>query len=70
MLNSARQRLRDDIAHGDSAAAVDDKVARAGPALDEEQQAALWLYAWHHAGGDDPAAPAAHGARPPGHLGR
>jgi hypothetical protein len=40
MLNSARQRLRDVIAHGDSPAAVQDKVAETGPTLGDEQQAA------------------------------
>jgi hypothetical protein len=68
MLDSARQRLRDVIAHGDSPAAVQDKVAQAGPTLGEEQQAALWLYGWHHAGGDGACRPSPHGAPQPGHL--
>ena len=70
MLNSARQRLRDDIVHGDSPAAVQDKVAQAGPTLGEEQQAVLWLYGWHHAGGDGACRPAEHGGDHPGRLGR
>jgi hypothetical protein len=70
MLNSARQRLREDIAPGDSPADVEDKVARVAPTLGEEQQAVLWLYGWHHAGGDGACPPAAHHAPHPGRLAR
>ena len=65
MLDIARQRLRDDIAHGDSPDVVEGKAARAGPTLDEEQRAALWLYGWHHAGGDDACRLSAPGAGKP-----
>jgi hypothetical protein len=43
MLENARQRLRRVIARGDSPDVVEAKVAEAGPALGEEQRAALWL---------------------------
>jgi hypothetical protein len=49
MLEMARRRLRADVAPGDSPADVEEKVGRAGPWLDEERRAALWLYGWHHA---------------------
>jgi hypothetical protein len=62
MLELARKRLRDDVTRGDSPAVVEGKAARAGPTLDEEQRAALWLYGWHHAGGDDACRRSARGA--------
>jgi hypothetical protein len=49
MLDIARDRVRVDVAPGDSLAEVEEKVSRAGPSLDDERQAALWLYGWHHA---------------------
>jgi hypothetical protein len=70
MLNSARQRLREDLAPGDSPAVVQDKVEKAGPTLGEEQQAVLWLYGWHHAGGDDACRSSAHRAHYPAHVQR
>ncbi len=50
MFDAARHRLRETVAHGDSAQAIDSKVTEAGSTLDEERQAALWLYAWGLAG--------------------
>lgn len=70
MLNSARQRLREDLAPGDSPVAAQDEVEKAGPTLGEEHQAALWLYGWHHADGDDACRPSAHRAQPPARLER
>ena len=52
MLEVAREYLRERIAVGDSPEVVDAEVAEAAPRMDEEEQAALWLYAWHLAGAD------------------
>lgn len=53
MLETARQRLRETVAEGDSPEAVDARVAEVASASTEEEQAALWLYAWHRAGDDE-----------------
>jgi hypothetical protein len=53
MLDVVRRRLRDTVVEGDSPSQVDAKVVEASPAMGEERLAAMWLYGWHHAGGDD-----------------
>lgn len=67
MLEIARRTLRDTIDRGDAPQVIDDKVARAAPGVGEERQAALWLYAFHLAGGGDARRrvrrPAGHGHR-------
>jgi hypothetical protein len=45
----ARDRIRQAIAPGAGTEAIDRLVERDGRGLGEEDRAALWLYAWHHA---------------------
>jgi hypothetical protein len=57
MLDIVRTRLRETITEGDPPDVVDAKVTEAAPAVSEERYAALWLYAWHYAGGDGTCRP-------------
>jgi hypothetical protein len=43
---------------------VDEKVRDAAPRMSDERLAAMWLYGWHHAGGDDACRPSISGAVP------
>ncbi len=57
MTDTARSHLRETIERGDSPCDVDTKVQDAQdtcPRMSGEQSAALWLYGWHWAGGDNP----------------
>ena len=51
MFESARLELGETILPGDPPDVIDAKVAEAAAWLGEEQQAALWLYAWSLAAG-------------------
>lgn len=56
MLEAARHHLRETIACGDTVRTLDEEVTHAAPSVNDEERAALWLYAWHSAGDtDDPA---------------
>jgi hypothetical protein len=51
MIDTAvRRRIRQRISKGASVDAIDRAVDDTARHLDEEERAALWLYAWHHAG--------------------
>ncbi len=58
MMDVVRRRLRDTVVEGDSPSQVDAKVLDAAPTMSEERLAAMWLYGWHHAGGDGACRPA------------
>ena len=67
MLDVVRERLRDSVVEGDSPSQVEAKVLEASPAMSDERLAAMWLYGWHHAGGDGacrPSKPFVVGGRP------
>jgi hypothetical protein len=46
---AVRRRIRQRISKGASVDAIDRAVDDTARHLDEEERAALWLYAWHHA---------------------
>jgi hypothetical protein len=64
MMDVVRRRLRDTVVDDDSPAQVDEKVRDAAPRMSDERLAAMWLYGWHHAGGDDACRPSVSGAVP------
>ena len=67
MLDVVRRSIRDSVVEGDSPYQVEAKVLEASPPMSEERLAAMWLYGWHRAGGDDacrPAEPFVVGSRP------
>jgi hypothetical protein len=43
------RRIRRRISKGASVDAIDRAVDESAPELEEDERAALWLYAWHHA---------------------
>jgi hypothetical protein len=47
---SIRRRLRQRIPQGANGDAIDAEIARFAPEVSEDGRAALWLYAWLHAG--------------------
>jgi hypothetical protein len=50
MIDAAvRRRIRQRISKGASVDAIDRAVEDSARHLNEEERAALWLYAWHHA---------------------
>jgi hypothetical protein len=50
------RRVRQRISKGASLDAIDRAVEESAPDLEEEERAALWLYAWHHARKPDESA--------------